>query len=442
MAAPDWTEAHVNRLFWRAGFGARPDEVAGWTAAGRDATIAWFLNGGGGPELVGPAPHTEDGPLDPVNEWGHDVLWWLDRMVRSQRPLVEKMTLFWHDHFATRDQETPLMLAQNRKQRKHALGNFKTLTREMTTDPAMGLFLSLLDSTKWAPNENYARELMELFTLGKGYTEKDIREAARALTGFRAKWGDGGFRGMRYDREAHDTGVKKIFGKRGKHDWRDVIDLACAHRNHAPFIVGKLWSYFVAQPIDARTKARLVKIYRTRKFAIKPVVAEILRHPALYANLDRPDMVKPPLVFLAGALRTTGSPVERSSWTWLLEGMGQVPFRPPSVAGWGWGPAWLSTNTMKTRFNAVTYLFVEGGPLAVADGATPADLSPEDAVTRAWDGVGRPWVSDSTRAALVQMAGGAFSDLRPNDRRRQQRADMRDRALRHLLLSGPDAHLH
>jgi uncharacterized protein (DUF1800 family) len=440
--AADWTPAHVQRLFWRAGFGARPDEIARWTEAGKAATLAWVLNGGGGPELVGPAPRTQDGPLDPVNEWGHDGLWWLDRMVRSQRPLVEKMTLFWHDHFATRDQETPLMLAQNRKLRKHALGNFKTLTLEVTKDPAMGLFLSLFESTKWAPNENYARELMELFTLGKGYTEKDVREAARALTGFQARWGDGGFRGSRYNREWHDIGVKKILGKRGKFDWRDVIDIVTAHRNHAPFIVGKLWSFFVTQDLDAATKARLVRIYRSKKFAVKPVVAEILAHPKLYANLDRPDMVKSPLVFLAGTLRTTGSGVERSSWTWLLDGMGQLPFRPPSVAGWDWGPAWLSTNTMKNRFSAVTYLFSDDGPLKVADGSTPADLSPQDAVMRAWTAVGQPWVSDATRDALVQMASTAFSDLKPTDRRRQQRADMRERALRHLLLSGPDAQLH
>jgi hypothetical protein len=440
--AADWTDAHVRRLFWRAGFGARPDEVALFTAAGRDATIAWFLNGGGGPQLVGPAPRTQDGPLDPINEWGHDGLWWLDRMVRSQRPLVEKMTLFWHDHFATRDQETPLMLAQNRKLRKHALGNFKTLTRTITTDPAMMLFLSLLDSSKWSPNENYARELMELFCLGKGYTERDIREAARALTGFRARWNDG-FRGTYYDKKFHDYGVKKIFGKRGKFDWRDVIDLVCGHRQHAPFIVGKLWSFFITQPLDARTKARLVRIYRSKRLAIKPVVAEILGHPALYANLDRPDMVKSPLVFLAGTLRTTGTGVERSSWTWLLDGMGQQPFRPPSVAGWDWGPAWLSTNTMKSRFQAVTYLFNDGGSLAVPDGSTPVDLSPDDAVTRAWKAVGEPWVSDATRAALVHMAAGAFDGVRPSQAtRRQQRADMRERAIRHLLLTGPDAHLH
>jgi uncharacterized protein (DUF1800 family) len=154
-------------------------------------------------------------------------------------------------------------------------------------------------------------------------------------------------------------------------------------------------------------------------------------------------MVKAPVVFLAGTLRTNGIGVERSSWTWLLDGMGQQLFRPPSVAGWDWGAAWLSTNTMKSRFQAVTYLFNDDGPLAVPDGSTPVDLSPDDAVTRAWKAVGEPWVSNETRAALVQMAGTAFSDLRPSQTsRRQQRADMRERTLRHLLLSGPDAHLH
>jgi hypothetical protein len=199
----------------------------------------------------------------------------------------------------------------------------------------------------------------------------------------------------------------------------------------------------VTQPLDARTKARLVRVYKSRKLAIKPVVAEILKHPALYANLDRPDMVKAPVVFLAGTLRTNGIGVERSSWTWLLDGMGQQLFRPPSVAGWDWGTAWLSTNTMKNRFQAVTYLFHDGGPLSVGDGSTPPGLTAEEAVDRAWKAVGQPSVSDATRAALVQMAGSAFNDLRPTQTsRRQQRADMRERALRHLLLSGPDAHLH
>ena len=141
--------------------------------------------------MVGPAPRANGKPLDPVNEWGHDMLWWLDRMVRSQRPLQEKLTLFWHDHFATRDQDAAAHAGPEPAScASHALGPFPELLRAVTTDPAMQAFLSLVDSDKRDPNENYARELMELFTLGVtgGYTERDVREAARALTGFKGNW--------------------------------------------------------------------------------------------------------------------------------------------------------------------------------------------------------------------------------------------------------------
>ena len=127
MAAA-WTEAHVRRVFWRAGFGATDKEAAGFAKAGRNTTLDYLLNGpkGGGPALVGPKPHKEGKALDPQNEWGDNVLWWLDRMIRTRRPLQEKMTLFWHDHFATSDQDTPLMLRQNHLFRRHALGSFRT----------------------------------------------------------------------------------------------------------------------------------------------------------------------------------------------------------------------------------------------------------------------------------------------------------------------------
>jgi uncharacterized protein (DUF1800 family) len=437
-----WSDQHVRRLFWRAGFGASPEEAARWADAGKDATIRWLIQGQGGPRLVGPAPPFA---LDPVNEWGHDVLWWLDRMVRTQRPLQEKMTLFWHDHFATSGQETPLMLRQNRMFRKRCLGSFPALLTAVTKDPAMQLFLSLADSTRWAPNENYARELMELFTLGRGYTEKDIREAARALTGFRARWGNDGFGGVYYDRRSHDPGVKRIFKKRGRFDWRDVLRLVTSHRNHAPFLVEKLWSYFVTAPLDAPTRRRLVTTYRRSHLKVKPVVEAILRHPALYADLDRPDMVKAPVVFLAGALRATGAGVRRDSWTWLLDQMGQYPFEPPSVAGWDWGAAWLSTNTVKSRFQAVTYLMADDDdPLAIPNGATPVNLPVHEAIARARAAAGHPWTSPETDAALERLAAGVFSDLRPGRQANawQQRSDMRQRALVHLLLSGPDAQLH
>ena len=240
-----WSRAHAERLLWRAGFGARPKEIEFWAQRSRERTIDWLIRGGAGPHgtrrMVGPAPRANGKPLDPVNEWGHDMLWWLDKMVRSQRPLQEKITLFWHDHFATRDQDAPLMLAQNRKLRSHALGTFPELLRAVTTDPAMQAFLSLVDSDKRDPNENYARELMELFTLGvtAGYTERDVREAARALTGFKGHWRDGRPLTISYDPERHDDGAKQLLGHRGRLDWRDVLRLVVGHRAHAPFLVGR-----------------------------------------------------------------------------------------------------------------------------------------------------------------------------------------------------------
>ncbi len=244
-----WTEAHVRRLFWRAGFGATPREARHWARRGKAAAIRWLLHGGPAPLPRIAAPQLENGEqLDPVNVWSHDAIWWLDRMVRSPRPLQEKLTLFWHDHFATSEQDTPLMLAQNRTLRRHALGPFPDLLREVTRDPAMLLHLSLADSDPEAPNENYARELMELYTLGRGYRERDIRQASRALTGFRADWRDDGNVRTYYDREWHDKGRKRIFGQRGRFDWQDVLRLCVRHPAHAPFITGKLWEFFVGSP--------------------------------------------------------------------------------------------------------------------------------------------------------------------------------------------------
>jgi uncharacterized protein (DUF1800 family) len=445
MARPSsrWTEAHVRRLFWRAGFGATSKEATHWAKQGKGATLAWIMSGGQGPTLVGPTPTVDGHTLDPTNEWGHDVLWWLDRMIRTQRPLVEKMTLFWHNHFATRDQDRPLMLRQNKMMRGRALGPFASLLKAVTTDPAMQLFLSLADSDKSSPNENYARELMELFTLGKGYSEHDVREAARALTGFKSSWSrSGDFGGIAYVADNHDPGMKKIFHHRGRFDWHDVVHLVTTHPNHAPFLVGELWSYFVTEPLDRGTRTRLVRTYRDSGLKIKPLVEAILTHPKLYADLSSPAMVKCPVVFVAGAMRSTHRFIDDDNWVWLLDSMGQFPFEPPSVAGWDWGPAWLSTNTIRARFTAVNYL-VQKGELKVEDKSIPPELSVDDHLARALHATGQPWISSSTQRSLRAMVPRFFAGVKTtNTYLMQSRADMCQRALRHLLLSGPDAQLH
>ena len=439
MSDPSWTEAHVRRLFWRAGFGATPAEAERFAREGKAATLRWILKGDGPARLVGPAPTDGGDALDPRNEWGHDALWWLDRMVRTTRPLEEKMTLFWADHFACRDQDTPLLLDLNATLRRHALGSFDTLLHDVTASPAMLLFLSLAGSDPAHPNENYPRELFELFTLGKGYSERDVREAARAMTGWKVRWTQRGGPHTYYRARERDTGVKRILGHRGHHDYRDVLKLAVRHPRHAPFLTGKLWSFFVTAPLDGATRKLLVRTYRSSGYRIAPVVATILAHPALYAELDAPDMIKAPVVAVAGALRATGRPVDVDSWAWLLDTMGQAPFAPPSVAGWEWGPAWLSTTTMRARFEVATYLTVKG-PLEVEDDSVDPTWDAARQLDAALAATGRPWISAATRETLLRTAASMNTGLKKWEV--QTMATQTQRALRHLLLSGPDAQLH
>src|SRR6266487_2158493 len=328
----------AERLLWRAGFGPRKGEAEKLAKLGLEGAVHKLTNPGR-ERFHGPRPHDDNGHrLAPNDAWGHDQLWWLDRMVRTNRPLVERMTLVWHDWFATsRDGVGPARLM------------------EVTKDPAMLLWLSGTDNTKDSPNENYGREVMELFTIGAdrhGYTERDVREQARALTGWRNSWDDNlGPVRFRYDPSRHDTGVKTIFGKRGRFDWKDSCRLCVHHRLHPSFFVTKMWSYFIPTPPPAGTKRPLQRLYVEHGYQMKPVVAAILRHPALYT---RPRMVKSPAVYTAGLLRALGRGIDTEAWTWLMQLAGQALFYPPNVSGWD-DSRWLDTATYRARWAIVSY---------------------------------------------------------------------------------------
>jgi uncharacterized protein (DUF1800 family) len=429
----------VRRLFWRAGFGATPAEARRWAARGRAATLQHVLapDGTRAP-LTGPAGMA----IDPQASYGFDALWWLDRMVRTAWPLQEKIALFWHDHFATREQYWPMMLRQNELFRTGGLGTFDDLAYGILEDPAMGTWLNLIGSYKADPNENFARELMELFTLGEGdgYTETDVREAARALTGYVRREPSGVLENVDFQTSRHDAGAKTIFGQTDTFGPRDVVRLCMEHPGHAPFLMRKLWAFFIDEPLDAATLAALQRIYVDGGRAIRPVVAAILDHPALYASLDSPGMVKCPAVFLAGMLRATGTPVAIPDWSWQIRDMGQQLFWPPSVAGWEWGAPWVSSNGMRSRFAAAGTM-LRTSRCAVADGSTPLGLSPEAHLERALDAVGRPWASNATRGRLLDLAR-RYADLGAARGQDRSAADMTQRALRHLLLAGPDNQLH
>jgi uncharacterized protein (DUF1800 family) len=425
----------VDRLLWRAGFGGKPADADRLARKGLAGAVEELLAPRGAP-LSGPPARIDGRPLDPLNAYGHDVLWWLDRAVRARHPLVERMTFNWHDHFATSNGDvgdTRLMLAQYHTLRRGALGRFRDLARAITKDRAMQMFLSLANSEKGSPNENYARELFELFTLGvnNGYTERDVREAARALTGYTFDWDTKRFG---YDPDRHDDGVKRILGRVGRFRPLDVVEIAIEHKAHAPYICGKLWSYFSPRPCPSGLLRSLVRTYRAAKTDVRPVLREILNNKSLYAGLDAPDMVKPPFVYVAGLLRQTGSRVDDEGWVWRLDQMGQVPFYPPNVSGWEGGTSWLSTSAIRARFGAAAAVIRD----TIEDGSISENQTPAKAIASALAATGLPRVGPRTAAAMHRYAVSSVAG-RTDKWEVEHFYPERQRVLRHLLLAGPDA---
>jgi uncharacterized protein (DUF1800 family) len=429
--------AHAERLLWRAGFGPRKGEAEKLARLGLDGAVRTLTHPG--PErFVGPAPKDDKGrPLAPYDAWGHDHVWWLDRMVRTSRPLVERMALVWHDWFATSNDgvgSQKLMLDQNALFRTHGLGSFRDLLLSVTRDPAMLLWLNGSDNTKWSPNENYAREMMELFTLGagRGYTEADVRQQARALTGFRNDWRQGvGSVNFRYDPQRHDTGVKTIFRRRGAFTWKDSVRLAVAQPAHPSFFVDKLWSYFVAGAPDAATQRTLAELYVSSGHAVRPVVAAILKHPALY---DGGRLVKSPAVYTAGLLRRIGRPIDTTSWTWIGAMAGQQLFYPPNVAGWD-DARWLDTATWRGRWWTAQNVL---RPYALDPGKASQPYDPAALLDGALGFWNHPALSSHTRAALLRFAQEALADAGKESWKRRQYPVMTQNALRQLIAVSPD----
>jgi uncharacterized protein (DUF1800 family) len=426
----------AERLLWRAGFGPRPGEAEKLAKLGLEHAVH-KLTHPGRDRLKGPKPHDDNGhPLAPYDAYGHDHLWWLDRMVRTTTPLRERMTLVWHDWFATSGDTSNarLMIRQNQLFRRHALGSFSTLLMEVTKDPAMLLWLSGTDNTKDSPNENYGRELMELFTIGAdrhGYSERDVREQARALTGWRNDWDDNlGAVNFRFDKRRHDTGTKRIFGKRGHFDWKDSCRLCVHHRLHPSFFVPKMWSYFIPTPPPRGTQHALQRVYVHSGYQVRPVVAAILRHPALYTG---PRMVKSPAVYTAGLLRALRRGIDTEAWTWLMQLAGQSLFYPPNVAGWD-DTRWLDTATYWARWEIASH--------AIRKRALDADKDklPFDAVKlmrQAEHLLGNPTVTGQTHAALKHFVKTAMRDADDHWKKRSYPA-LIENALRQLLASSPD----
>ena len=350
-----FTEEAATRLLWRAGFGPRPGDPQRVAQMGMDAAVASLTRPQGAPRLIGKPPHDDQGrPLDPINVWGDDHCWWLDRMVRSDQQLIERMTLVWHSWFATSEaaSNARLMINQNWMMRRQALGNFHQLLLDVTVDPAMLMWLNGNENYKGYPNENYGREMLELFTLGadRGYNEADVVQNSRALTGWTNNWSQtAGPVDFHFDPTLHDDGVKNIFGHRGRFNWRDCCRLAVTHSTHPSFFVEKLWGYFVGADLPRGDAHALERAYVLSGFEIRPIVEAILQHPLFY---EGPRLVTPPVVWTAGLLRASSQTITTTNWAWIASLTGQVLFQPPNVAGWDYAQ-WLDTSRWAGRLWAV-----------------------------------------------------------------------------------------
>ena len=430
----------AERLLWRAGFGPSPGHAEALAAMGLHRAVAALTRPSGAPTLTGASPTDEDGnPLAPADLWGHDHLWWLDRMVRTDQPLVERMTLVWHDWFATSNDgvgQQQLMLDQNELFRRSAFGSFEQLLHDVTQDPAMIVWLNLSENTRWNPNENYAREVMELFTLGAdrgAYTEQDVRQLARALTGFDFDWSDElGMHNFRYVPTRHDNGNKTVFGQTGAWTWEQGVAMCVHHPMHPSFFVQKLWSYFIPTAPSAGDRQALESLYVTSGYQVRPVLEAILLHPDLHTG---PRMVKPPVVLVAGLLRSLQRSIDGEYWIWYSENAGQRLFFPPDVSGWD-DSRWLDTSTVRGRFELVSRALTG----RVLDGDEVDDYdeteTPEQGVAAARAWAHDPSLSAETVGLLTSFAADALAGA--GGWQLSTYRGLRQNALRHLILASPD----
>jgi uncharacterized protein (DUF1800 family) len=362
-----WDIKKVGHLYRRATFGATSDELDHALRAGPDGAIDELLR-----ERSDPNQQVYDVLSRTIRQSNNgDQLssYWLYRMLYSPQPLREKITLFWHNHFATSNRKVNnagYMLSQYELMRRHALGNFKTMLEEMSFDPAMMVWLDTVQSRRGRPNENYARELMELFSLGihnprrpeqRNYTEQDIREAARAFTGLVIDNGRGVFR-----ENEHDATDKTVMGQRGRWRPNDVVRI-CLDQESAPyFIVSKLFRFLVSDTVPATPELLepLAAEFRRSNFNFGALVETILRSNLFFSPQVYRTRIKWPVDFALGIVRALEGHVERpgqqqrfgtAALSSSLEGLGQRLFYPPSVAGWDAGRAWLNGQTLLFRQN-------------------------------------------------------------------------------------------
>ncbi len=359
--------ADAGHLLNRAGFGARPADIVGFAKLARADAVERLLANTAA--VVPPPPahlleyqsprmlRAQD-KEDRKREQRKRVIglraWWLATMLDAPTPaaqLRERMTLFWHNHFVSSLQKvrsTKLMVEQNQLLRRYALGSFGELLHAVGKDPAMVVYLDSATNRKGSPNENFAREVMELFTLGEGnYSEQDIKEAARAFTGWSIERNTGEYRWRPF---AHDNGSKTVLGVSGNLDGDAVLDILLAQPQTAELVVRKLWREFVSTTPEEQEVRRIALRFREASYDTRVALRELLNSRAFWAADNRLALIKSPIDWVVGTLNTLEMEApDPQRLSLALRQLGQDLFAPPNVRGWPGGEAWINSSTLLAR---------------------------------------------------------------------------------------------
>ncbi|MBI3974720.1 MAG: DUF1800 domain-containing protein [Chloroflexi bacterium] len=347
----------IAHLLRRAGFGASKELLDEYEALGITRAVDRLLD----------YEQVPDDVEERVGKLGLNLRrladlqrWWLWRMVYTKRPLQEKMVLFWHGLLVSASSTVGLpnptpqnpnpphyMLDQHNFFREHALADFETIVLGISRDPAMLIYLDSRTNNKGKPNENYARELFELFTLGIGnYTETDVREAARAFTGWGILNGKFAFRSNN-----HDSDSKTVLGKTGPLDGKDVVKLAVEHPAAARYLSRRLFEFFAYPGPSERDLEPLVRAYVASKGSVKVMLHALFTSPAFYSPKAYRALIKSPVELVVGGLRSLSIVTDGNSLPGVTTRMGQALFNPPNVAGWPGGSHWINSSTWLQRVN-------------------------------------------------------------------------------------------
>ena len=402
ITASDWTRERAAHLLERTGFGALPAEVQHSLTLGPRAAVAALVRpqGADDPAVrafdrsglpdagIDPFPQTRPAATDAANARGAAIgvevkpsgnrplqpvvdkfffwlrasmlecnrigYWWTNRMLVTRRPLVEKMALFWHGHFATHEDKVRdyrKMLGQVELFQRRGLGNFRELMIAVAQDPAMLAFLDAGVNVKGAPNENFAREILEMFTMGVGhYSEQDIRESARAFTGWNAS-------GTRFfiDAERHDDGPKTVFGREARFDGVQVIDLILEQPATADYIASRIYRYFVRDEISPQMQRRLGAVLRDNRYELAPLLETIFLSRDFYSAASVGTRIKSPVELLVSTYRKLGlrEVPGLPDFNEVSRSLGQQLLHPPTVAGWAYSRAWITPGLLIERGNFV-----------------------------------------------------------------------------------------